>query len=229
MTIPTITSFEQVDTTGVSHILLDIEGTTCPVEFVSEVLFPYARDHLEEFLHHQGGTRSVMPLLEQTSEAWRLENDPAAPQWPGGNAGVLPYLQWLISIDRKFPPLKELQGLLWEKGYGSGELKPELFPDVPPMLRRWKNQGIILVSYSSGSVKAQKLLYQHSSSGDLRQNFLHWLDIRIGRKNNQNSYRKINKIIGPRESMKNLFISDSADELEAAAHEGFQSIRRCHG
>ena len=32
---------------GISHVLLDIEGTTCPVSFVAGTLFPYAAQHLE--------------------------------------------------------------------------------------------------------------------------------------------------------------------------------------
>lgn len=31
-------------------ILLDIEGTTTPISFVTEVLFPYARDNVRKYL-----------------------------------------------------------------------------------------------------------------------------------------------------------------------------------
>ena len=43
-------------------ILLDIEGTTCPVQFVSEVLFPYAAERLEEFLQAHGREPAVADL-----------------------------------------------------------------------------------------------------------------------------------------------------------------------
>ena len=33
-----------------AFVLLDVEGTTTPVDFVFQVLFPYARAHVGEFL-----------------------------------------------------------------------------------------------------------------------------------------------------------------------------------
>ena len=32
------------------HLLLDIEGTTCPVRFVSDVLFPFAKQELSDYI-----------------------------------------------------------------------------------------------------------------------------------------------------------------------------------
>ena len=34
----------------ITHLLLDIEGTTCPITFVSSVLFPYAKRQLKAYL-----------------------------------------------------------------------------------------------------------------------------------------------------------------------------------
>ena len=39
------------------------------------------------------------------------------------------------------PTLAALQGLIWEEGYGNGELKAVLFLDVVPMLERWAAEG----------------------------------------------------------------------------------------
>ena len=161
---------------GISHVLLDIEGTTCPVSFVAGTLFPCAAQHLGAFVES---------------------------------------LQLLIKQDRKLSELKDLQGLLWAKGYASGDLKGPLFADVAPALRRWHQQGAVLAVYSSGSVAAQQLLYGHSTEGDLRSLFSHWFDTRTGAKQEVASYRAISEAMGVGGS-KVLFISDSLLECEAA-------------
>ena len=35
---------------NIKHNLLDIEGTTAPIAFVHQVLFPYAKKHITRFL-----------------------------------------------------------------------------------------------------------------------------------------------------------------------------------
>ena len=57
--------------------------------------------------------------------------------------------------------LKNLQGYLWENGYKTGAYATPLFPDVAPRLKQWRNDGLELAIYSSGSVFAQKLLFAH--------------------------------------------------------------------
>ena len=32
------------------HLLLDIEGTTCPVSFVTDILFPFAKQELSRYV-----------------------------------------------------------------------------------------------------------------------------------------------------------------------------------
>ena len=44
---------------GVKGVLLDVEGTTSSVQFVYEVLFPYARRELPDFLRRRAG---AMPM-----------------------------------------------------------------------------------------------------------------------------------------------------------------------
>ena len=48
---------------NVQAILLDIEGTTTPVEFVYEVLFPYARTHVREFLQQNHDSEDLQSDL----------------------------------------------------------------------------------------------------------------------------------------------------------------------
>ena len=137
--------------------------------------------------------------------------------------GVLQYLQWLINQDRKLTPLKELQGLIWEKGYSSGKLQGPLFDDVAACLKRWYANEIRLAVYSSGSVGAQQLIYGYSNGGDLRPLFEHWFYTRVGPKCDDISYTKIAKALGvPCSNV--LFVSDALAECQAAGTSGMQVL-----
>ncbi|KAK4550860.1 hypothetical protein LTR36_000440 [Oleoguttula mirabilis] len=76
------------------------------------------------------------------------------------------HVEDLTRRDVKIAYHKNLQGYLWEDGYKSGAYSTPLFPDVAPRLRKWKDEGVQLAIYSSGSVFAQKLLFQHVSVHD---------------------------------------------------------------
>lgn len=72
-------------TTKPSAIVLDIEGTITPISFVTDTLFPYARDHLEE--HLQGTfdsdeTQADIALLQDEVSAQRLLQTPQTIQPP---------------------------------------------------------------------------------------------------------------------------------------------------
>jgi enolase-phosphatase E1 len=210
---------------AITHLLLDIEGTTCPVSFVADVLFPYARRQLHSFLAANGGDPEVAQLVQQVQEAWAADSAPEAMQLLQSAAStgdirtdptaVVPYLQWLIDHDVKLTALKDLQGRIWKAGYSSGELVAPLFADVPEALQRWHQQGYTLAVYSSGSVPAQQLLYAHSQAGDLRPLFSHWFDTRIGPKQRRESYQAIAAAMQVPTS-EVLFISDALSELLAA-------------
>lgn len=205
-------------------ILLDIEGTTCPVNFVSGELFPFARQHLDGFLSSHGSDPAVVPLIAAIDAARQKDGAGATPAGEAADAGEVHrdrvhFLQDLIDQDRKLPALKQLQGMIWEEGYRSGRLRAPLFDEVEGCLRRWHRQQLRLAVYSSGSVQAQQLLYGHSTEGDLRGLFSHWFDTRIGAKGEPASYGSIAASIGePAENV--LFVSDSPAELEAARRAG---------
>jgi len=218
---------EMVQTGAITHLLLDIEGTTCPVAFVGSTLFPYARDHAPEFLHRHGEEAAVQELVKEIAEAWRNDHNPGPPRPLAEEAlpqgWLLPYLDHLIRHDVKLPAWKELQGMIWADGYARGELEGPLFDDVPSNLRRWAEQGLVLAVYSSGSVAAQQLLYGHSSGGDLRYLFSHWFDTRTGGKKDPSSYRTIAAEMGT-EPATILFVSDSLAELQAANATGLSVL-----
>jgi len=234
---------------GIRHILLDIEGTTCPVSFVSEVLFPYAQRHVGDYLEEHAQEAPIQQLRKALQQAWLQETDSEAMAlWQAaqvaqpsssepsdsaeGTGGItdelsvqslLPYLDWLIRHDRKLTAWKELQGLIWHEGYARGDLEANLFSDVAPTLRLWKQMGMELSIYSSGSVAAQKLLYGHSKDGDLRGLFTHWFDTRIGPKQESDSYKRILESLGC-QAEQVIFISDAIGELQAASAAGMKVV-----
>jgi len=214
--------------TGLQHVLLDIEGTTCPVSFVGEVLFPYAQQQLPVFLAEQAQNPTVKDLIDQVFEAWSQDTDPEAvslgKRYAAKNIeAAANYLSWLIGKDRKLTPLKELQGLIWRQGYDKGILKAPLYADVPEALKRWRDAGLRLSVYSSGSVNAQKLLYQHSTYGDLSNLFDHWFDTNTGGKHYPESYGTIAKALNTNPDQV-VFISDRKSELKAAQEAGFKVV-----
>lgn len=213
---------------AITHLLLDIEGTTCPVSFVADTLFPFARRRLPSFLERHRAEPEVAALLEELESA--RSGDPEAPEVDaataltyGTLAPAVAYLDWLIEHDRKLTPLKQLQGLVWESGYADGSLLAPLFPDVVPALRAAHRRGLTLAVYSSGSVAAQQLLYGHTPSGDLRPLFSHWFDTRTGAKQEAQSYGRIAGLLGA-DPGRILFVSDAAGELRAAAAAGLQVL-----
>ncbi|MFN5160889.1 MAG: acireductone synthase [Cyanobacteriota bacterium] len=200
---------------GITHLLLDIEGTTCPVSFVAEVLFPYAREKLTPFIGSNAHDAGVKALLAEAA----ADMEPG----PYSQSEVIEHLERLIDNDQKLPALKELQGMIWEQGYAKGELHGPLFSDVPPAFHRWLSQGLTIAVYSSGSIKAQQLLYQHSNAGDLRPLIKYWFDTRTGPKKEESSYRAIAQEMGIA-STQILFISDIKAELEAASASGMNVL-----
>jgi len=213
------------------HLLLDIEGTTCPVTFVSEILFPFAKGELSHYVtEHESDSSQNRSIQEartewerdQSSESERLKKQ-VSERHINEVEGLIQYLKHLISIDRKSTALKDLQGQIWEQGYRKGELKSELFPEAAECLRQWNQQKITLSVYSSGSVHAQKLLYRHSSSGNLEALFSHWFDTHTGPKKSSKSYAIIAKEL--KSSPKNIwFVSDNGEECNAAREAGMNTL-----
>lgn len=201
---------------AVKAVVTDIEGTTTPIEFVHEVLFPYARKRMASFCEANADVPEVAKAL---AEARELAG--AADLDLEGTVVLL--LQWMAE-DRKAGPLKTLQGLIWREGYESGALKGQVYDDVPGDLRRWRERGLRLYVYSSGSVAAQKLIFGYSDKGDLTPLFHGYFDTAIGAKVDGASYGAIAGETGlaPGEI---LFLSDHAGEIAAAREAGLKAVR----
>jgi enolase-phosphatase E1 len=215
---------------GVRGVVLDIEGTTTPISFVYDVLFPYARTHLREFLGSRGTSGLLIEVDRQLREehAADVARGDAPPPLPAdmssGNAVDLePYVLWLMDRDRKSPGLKLLQGMIWQRGFADGTLRGELFPDVAPALDRWRSREIDVAIYSSGSVLAQRLIFGNTEAGDLTPRISQFFDATIGPKRSADSYRHIAAELhrAPNEL---LFLSDVHAELSAARAAGFRTF-----
>jgi enolase-phosphatase E1 len=218
------------DDSQIRVILLDIEGTTTPVNFVYKTLFPYASHKVESFLREHSGDPEVQLLrADLRTQHERDESDGVQP--PSWNeetdearlrSSVI-YLRWLIVKDDKRTPLKMLQGKIWQQGYTRGELHGEVYADVPRAFARWRQQGREICIYSSGSVLAQQLLFRSTAFGDLTESISGFFDTRIGAKTESNSYRKIAESLG-RSASEVLFVSDAMKEVEAALVASMQAM-----
>ena len=51
----------------ITAVITDIEGTTTPISFVRDTLFPYARAHLPEFLARHPHDSEVITALREVS------------------------------------------------------------------------------------------------------------------------------------------------------------------
>jgi enolase-phosphatase E1 len=210
----------------VEAILLDVEGTTTPVDFVHRTLFAYVREHVESFLREHAGDARVQADVERlraehTGDVGRGENPPA---WDDGSTEtVFAYVHWLMDRDRKSTGLKSLQGQIWERGYAVGELRGEVYVDVPAAFARWREAARTIAIFSSGSVLAQQLLFRHSTAGDLTPYLSAFFDTSTGPKREPESYRRIAASLGvPADRL--LFVSDVAEELDAAQLVGVATV-----
>jgi len=194
-------------------ILTDIEGTTSSLRFVHDVLFPYARAHIANFVRCNAEDPRVVPYLNDVrlTAGTDLDLD-----------GITAQLTAWIDADEKITPLKALQGMIWEEGYGRGDFTGHVYPDAVRCLERWSGSGLRLYVFSSGSVQAQQLLFAHSDAGDLTPLFSGYYDTRIGNKRDPAAYTAIAADIGlPPQGI--LFLSDTGAELDAARAAGMHT------
>lgn len=189
-------------------IVTDIEGTTSSLAFVHDVLFPYAREALPEFVRRNRNDPTIAAALQE------VDGDT--------EVAIAMLIAW-IDEDRKAAPLKLIQGRIWALGYADGTLKGHVYADAALALRSWHARGIALYVYSSGSIEAQKLIFAHSIAGDLTPCFRGYFDSTIGAKVEAASYARIGTEIGVAPAAI-LFLSDNPAELRAARAAGVAVI-----
>lgn len=216
---------------GVKALIVDIEGTTTPIGFVKETLFPYAEENVESFLtkrYDDEETQQDIKALQELAAKDKADGVEGVVEIPKEGSkediikAVVDNVKWQMDEDRKTTALKQLQGHIWREGYKTGQIKAELFEDVGPALQQIVEEGVNVYVYSSGSVEAQKLLFGNTEEGDLLELFTDFFDTTIGNKKDSGSYKKIvEKIsVSPEEI---LFLTDTPEEATAASKAGLRS------
>lgn len=201
-------------------ILLDIEGTTTPIDFVHQTLFPYARARISGFVS-ENSARLKTEITQLVAEH-RDDIEYSNGLNPDSANSVADYLKFLIETDRKSTPLKSIQGMIWQTGYENGDLVSPVYPDVAEAFERWKSDGNMIAIYSSGSVLAQNLIFKYSDQGDLTRFIDRYFDTQVGHKRETESYQRISAELGL-DAGSILFISDISEELDAASAAGFET------
>ena len=204
-------------------ILLDIEGTTSSISFVYDEMFPYVRDTLNSFLSENWGSPALQACLDLI--AVDVDQDPKT--WLSGTPEeqqqtVAEAVLGMMDADVKATGLKDLQGIMWKSGFQTGQLVAHLFDDVAACIQAWNAKGLDVRIYSSGSIAAQKLFFNHSIAGDLLDQFSGHYDTTIGNKREAESYRKIGQKFDC-DPGQIVFISDVVEELAAAKEAGLQT------
>lgn len=191
--------------------LLDIEGTTTPIDFVYKTLFPCAREKL-----------IGLTISEENKKSLREEHQKDLEHHLNPADLYIPYLLWLMDQDRKSTTLKEIQGKIWEQSYKDEIIKGALFEEIPRFFKACRESKIKIAIFSSGSVLAQKLLFQFSEAGNLSEFITDYFDTTTGLKRESKSYISIAHKLGEKPSEIH-FISDIEEELFAAREAGMQT------
>ncbi|XP_010446120.1 PREDICTED: probable bifunctional methylthioribulose-1-phosphate dehydratase/enolase-phosphatase E1 isoform X2 [Camelina sativa] len=215
-------------------IVLDIEGTTTPITFVTDVLFPYARQNVGKHLNLTYDTaetqEDIKLLRSQVEEDLKQGVTGAVPIPHAGEgkdnviAAMVSNVEAMIRADRKITALKELQGHIWRTGFNCNELKSVVFEDVAEALEKWHSSGIKVYIYSSGSRLAQRLLFGNTNYGDLRKYLSGFFDTTIGNKKESRSYKEITETLGVDDPSEILFVTDVYQEATAAKAAGLEAI-----
>jgi enolase-phosphatase E1 len=199
----------------IEAIVTDIEGTTSSLSFVKDVLFPYSRERMLQFVRDHAADAGVAELLDD------VRREAGAPGLDVDEVAAR-LIDW-IDGDRKITPLKALQGMIWESGFQRGDFSAHVYADAVRALRTWHAKGCRLYVYSSGSVYAQKLFFAHTEFGDLTPLFDGYFDTTTGAKQDVESYRRITQTIvaAPQHT---VFLSDIGAELDAARAAGWNTV-----
>lgn len=229
---------------GYKYIVFDIEGTTTPITFVKEVLFPYARDNFQSHVRNTWSDSSTQEDIHNLCNQAKddLINFPQKDSLPtylshmielGNNSSsfneellnyLTQYVHWCIDLDRKISALKLVQGKIWRNGYEANTLQSVVYPDVPHFFSKMKRLGAQIFIYSSGSMEAQRLLFKYSNFGDLRPFLSCYFDTSIGHKRQSQSYTHIFRAVGADKPQDILFVTDIIEEGYAAKEAGFNVI-----
>lgn len=228
--------------------LFDIEGTTTPISFVKDELFPHAAKAVDSFLSDTWDSKETQEDVAALYNQYQHDlTDPAIPDVVRAlrappavaKASKADQISWLseyvrlnIQLDRKIGALKQLQGHIWRRGYEAGTIKGALFPEIASVFSQIVHSGARVAIYSSGSREAQKLLFKYSSNGDLSKHISCYFDTAVGGKREAKSYQEILLSLGVDQPSDVLFLTDIFEEAQAATAAGIHvalSVRPGNG
>ncbi|KAK6205342.1 HAD-like domain-containing protein [Scheffersomyces amazonensis] len=213
----------------IDTLVLDIEGTVCPITFVKDSLFPYFVEKFPTFIDQLD-----FPLDPQSDDPIVKILDQLPHDIKESSINIINHFKDLVAKDVKDPILKSLQGFIWKAGYENGDLKAPVYEDSIKFIKEYPNKAKTqkIYIYSSGSIKAQILLFGYvkdpttnDKSLDLNPYLSGYFDITTaGYKTESESYDKILQEIGKSDNSKSvLFLSDNVNEVKAAIKAGMQS------
>ncbi|MFT4229029.1 MAG: acireductone synthase [Microbacterium sp.] len=198
-------------------VVVDLEGTTSAAGFILGDLYDYARPRLEQVLARAGDDETIAAARAAAIDETGLAADAT-------DAAIADALRGLMARDVKSTPLKTLQGIIWAEGFDAGDIHSHFFDDVPPRLRAWRDAGVRLAVYSSGSVTSQRPWLRHAPQGDLEPLIEDWFDtVNAGPKKDAASYRAIARALAV-DPARALFLTDHPDEVSAALEAGWQVV-----
>ncbi|XVE92746.1 hypothetical protein REPUB_Repub01dG0126200 [Reevesia pubescens] len=215
-------------------LLLTVEGTVSPISFFTDILFPYAHDHLGKHLATTYDTEETQHDIDLLRS--QIQEDleqvvagavPVPPDYSGKElviASLAANFETMIHSDRKVTSLKQLQGHIWRNGFQSNEFVGVVFDDIPEALQRWHTSGIKVYIYSSGSREVQQFLFANSNYGDLRKYLCGYFDTKVGNKQVAHSYFEILQTVGVDRPSDMLYVTDSFQEAVAARAAGLEVI-----
>ncbi|KAH1007817.1 hypothetical protein HUJ04_005010 [Dendroctonus ponderosae] len=194
-----------------SVVLVDVLGTTTSINFAKETLFPYVVKNVEEVLTAKWDDEAVKSAVKQLKEG---DDDISL-------EAAVKLVKDLTESNSENVGLKTIQGIVYEKGYESDDLKSHVFSDVPASFESWAKSRKVAV-YSTGSVESQKQLFTKSIEGDLSQYISNYFDLSVGPKSESESYKKIvEKLAVKPEEI--VFITDLIEEAKAAKSAGLST------
>ncbi|NBU98665.1 MAG: acireductone synthase [Spirochaetia bacterium] len=210
-----------MNSSEINHFLFDIEGTTAPISFVHEVLFPYSKNNLLSYLQKNKISNLIFSNLQEDHKKDKNSNLYKSSLENSADS-LFSYLEFLISVDRKNAGLKEIQGEIWKQGYESGDIKSQIFQDTLDFFQFIKKNNKQINIYSSGSILAQKLIFKYSNLGDMSSYITNYFDTGVGPKRDSNSYLAISKALNcsPNEI---IFFTDIQEEADSALSIGIKS------
>ena len=135
----------KTDDIPIDTVILDIEGTVCPITFVKDTLFPYFIEKLpsilDKFQYPLSNTSAssddqVLNILKQLPDNITKSSE-----------SIYKHFKNLVDQDIKDPILKSLQGLIWKQGYENNELQAPIYQDSIEFIESFPTKVVLITKF----------------------------------------------------------------------------------